>query len=281
MSLEIKLLDLGDIELDSSFLVIARNPGQAVRAPVFGMLILGADPMIVDTGYRNPQIMQRLGMRGIPTPEQGMEKQLAKYGLKLGDVRYLLHTHLHIDHAGTDDLFPANTTVVVNRRELEYSVSGLMGEQYPPEDIKHLVDRLHAKNGLRLLDLEISGDEEIIPGVVCQAAYAHTEGAMNVLVDTAEGRACICGDVIYDINDQLATPMWQVGEMEPAYTGNHGTTKRGEKGGMKRVMSGNRFVLPAHDRPGVLDHGQVIGRLHDSIPGPLIGALPRRKWMPV
>ena len=73
---------------------------------------------------------------------------------------------------------------------------------------------------------------------------------MNVLVNTAEGRACICGDVIYDINDQLATPMWQVGEMEPAYTGNHGTTKRGEKGGMKRVMSGNRFVLPAHDRPG-------------------------------
>ncbi|HVA39905.1 MAG TPA: N-acyl homoserine lactonase family protein, partial [Candidatus Binataceae bacterium] len=234
MALEIKVLDLGDIELDSSFLVLARNPGQRVRAPVFGMLILGADPIVVDTGYRNPQIMQRLGMRGIPTPDQGLEKHLAKYGVKLGDVRYILHTHLHIDHAGKDELFPANTTVVVNRRELEYSVSGLMGEQYPPEDIKHLVDRLHAKNGLRLLDLEISGDEEIIPGVLCQAAHAHTEGSMNILVDTAEGRACICGDIIYDVNDQLVTPMWQVGEMEPTVTGNQGVTKRAEKAGIKK-----------------------------------------------
>ena len=39
---------------------------------------------------------------------------------------------LHIDHAGYDSEFPMDgTTVVINRRELEFSVSGLMGEQYP------------------------------------------------------------------------------------------------------------------------------------------------------
>jgi hypothetical protein len=45
---------------------------------------------------------------------------------------------------------------VINRRELEFSVSGLMGEQYPAEYIKHLIDRLHTSGALRLLDLELS-----------------------------------------------------------------------------------------------------------------------------
>ena len=67
----------------------------------------------------------------------------------MGDVRYVCHTHLHIDHAGKDDLFPMNTTVVLNRKELEYSVSGLMHPQYPAPDIKHLIDRLHTKSALR------------------------------------------------------------------------------------------------------------------------------------
>jgi hypothetical protein len=66
----------------------------------------------------------------------------------MGDVRFVLHTHLHIDHAGKDDLFPMGTTVLLHRRELEYSVSGLMHPQYPAPDIKHLVDRLHTRNAL-------------------------------------------------------------------------------------------------------------------------------------
>ena len=164
MSLEIKLLDLGDIELDSSFLVLARDPGRLARVPTFGFLILGGEaPILVDTGFRNPEIMERLGMKGLQSREQLIESQLALHGLKFGDVRYVLHTHLHIDHAGKDDLFPMNTTVVINRRELEYGASGIMGGQYPPEDIKHLIDRLHTPGSLRLLDLEISGGEEIMP----------------------------------------------------------------------------------------------------------------------
>jgi hypothetical protein len=41
--------------------------------------------------------------------------------------------------------------------------------------------------------------DEIAPGIVCEAAGGHTEGSMNILVETAEGTACICGDVVYDI----------------------------------------------------------------------------------
>src|SRR6266404_765461 len=151
MPLEIKLLNLIDIELDSSFLVLARNMGVRVKVPTFGFLILGGDdPIMVDTGAASTEIMHRLGMLGWISEEQVLENQLANFGLAPADVRWVLHTHLHIDHAGQDDRFPNTTTVVINRRELEHSVSGLMGEQYPAEYIKHLIDRLHTPGALRL-----------------------------------------------------------------------------------------------------------------------------------
>src|SRR5438132_664565 len=125
---EIKLLPLIEIELESSFLVLARNMGIRTRVPTWGVLILG-----------NP----------------------------VGPI---------------------------------------------------------------LLVMGLSGPDEIFPGIVCEAAAGHTEGSMNITVELAGGEtACICGDVIYDIHNQIVDPTWQVLDYEPATTGNHGTTKRQEK----------------------------------------------------
>ena len=163
-----------------------------------------------------------------------------------------------------------DTSGLINRRELEYSVSGIMGEQYPAHYIKHLVDRLHHEGGaLRLLDLEVVEYEEIIPGVRCQRRRWPHEGSMNILVDTDEGTACICGDVVYDVNHQLVSPHLQRMELDPAVTGNHGGSKRGE-GCDPQGSVGSRFILPAHDRPAVVEHGRVVARTFDSTPGPLI-----------
>jgi glyoxylase-like metal-dependent hydrolase (beta-lactamase superfamily II) len=281
MPLEIKILDYGDIELESSFLVLGRDCGRTRRVLTLGFLILGgAYPIVVDTGYRSNQIMETLGMRGLQFHENMIENQLSKHGVRMGDVRFVLHTHLHIDHAGKDDLFPMNSTVVVNRRELEYSVSGLMHPQYPAPDIKHLIDRLHAKSALRFLDLEISGPVELIPGVFCEAANAHTEGSMNIHVHTAEGVATICGDVLYDINDQVVEPFRENNDGEPRTTGNHGTTKRAEKAAIKKVLANAQFILPVHDRPAKVEHGTVVARLQDSVPGPIVQTLPKRNWFP-
>jgi hypothetical protein len=89
MSLEIKTLDLIDVELESSFLVLARNMGVRVRVPTFGYLILGGeDPILVDTGASHPEIMERLGMVGWVSEEQKLENQLGRYGVSFDDVRY-------------------------------------------------------------------------------------------------------------------------------------------------------------------------------------------------
>jgi hypothetical protein len=48
---EIRLLDLVDIEAESSFLVLAHDIGRVARAECWGYLILGGDdPILVDTG---------------------------------------------------------------------------------------------------------------------------------------------------------------------------------------------------------------------------------------
>lgn len=281
MPLEIKILDYGDIELESSFLVLGRDYGRTRRVCTYGFLILGGQyPIVVDTGYRDNAIMETLGMRGLQSHENMLERQLAKHGVKVGDVRYVVHTHLHIDHAGKDDHFPMNTTVVVNRREMECSVSGLMHPQYPKPDIMHLIERLHTPQALRFEDLELSGPIELIPGVVLEAANAHTEGSINVHVETAEGRATICGDVIYDIQDQIVEPFRLHCAQEIQVTGNHAGSKRAEKAAVKKLLSTSTFLLPVHDRPAKVVQGQIVGRLGMEVPGPITQTVCRRDWFP-
>jgi glyoxylase-like metal-dependent hydrolase (beta-lactamase superfamily II) len=281
MALTIHILDFGDIELETSFLVLGHECGRSRRVAVYGFLILGGSyPIVVDTGYRDNAIMESLGMRGLQFHDNMIENQLARHGVKLGDVRFVCHTHLHIDHAGKDDRFPMNTTVVINRREMEFSVSGIMYPQYPKPDIKHLVDRIYEPEAMRFLDLDITGAEEIIPGVWCERAGSHTEGSMNVIVDTGSGLACICGDVIYDFNDQIINHVYTNNSMEPRTTGNHSNTKREEKGAIKKLLNNYRYLLPVHDRPAMIEHQRVVGRLGMVVPGPTTETVAPRPWFP-
>jgi glyoxylase-like metal-dependent hydrolase (beta-lactamase superfamily II) len=213
--------------------------------------------------------MQRLGMTGFVGEEMRLENQLARFGVRMSDVRWILHTHHHIDHAGQDERFSMSQTVITTRRELEYSASGIMGGQYPPEYVKHHIDRLHTPGALRLLDLELSGPDEILPGIVCESAGGHTEGSMNINVSTEDGVACICGDVIYDVQNQIVDPIYQVLDYEPQSTGNQGTSKREERAAIKKALNSGTFVLPLHDWPARVESGRIVSRLvGGSVPGP-------------
>ena len=261
---EIKTLDLGQVELNQSRLIVASEPGKLMRAPVQSWLLVGPKyKILIDTGFRHPDILRRLGDRaqGIETPEQRVEAQLALHGVKPADIRYVLHTHLHIDHAGQTDVFPMSTTAVVNRRELEYAVSGLSGPSYPPEDIKHIIDRLHTPGALRMLDLEMTGGEDILDGIHCVAAGGHTEGSMVIRVETADGPAIFCGDLIYSVKHQLQMP--RILDCDPGISANIVVSRRAEKVAMKRLLAmARRFKLfPSHDMPVIIDRSRVASEV--------------------
>ena len=103
---------------------------------------------------------------------------------------------------------------------------------------------------------------------------------MNIHVHTADGIATICGDVIYDFNDQIVTPFNEIHDGEPRTTGNHGTSKRAEKAAIKKLLS-SLALSAARARPAGENRGrQLVGRLHDSVPGPVTQSLPKRNWFP-
>jgi glyoxylase-like metal-dependent hydrolase (beta-lactamase superfamily II) len=57
-------------------------------------------------------------------PEEEIGPQLERLGIRPGDVRWVVMTHLHTDHAGGLHHFPDE--ILVTRTELEYG-SGLRG----------------------------------------------------------------------------------------------------------------------------------------------------------
>ena len=64
--------------------------------------------MVVDTGYRHNQIMESLECAGCSTMKHDREPA-RQHGVRMGDVRYVMHTHLPIAMP-EDELFPMNTT---------------------------------------------------------------------------------------------------------------------------------------------------------------------------
>ena len=80
----------------------------------------------------------------------------------------------------------------------------------------------------------------------------------TILYDVADGIATICGDVIYDFNDQIVNPFHEIADHEPRVTGNHGTSKRDEKAAMKKILNSSKFLLPIHDKPNFAVRSLIV-----------------------
>jgi len=270
MALKIHPINLGNMQLDSSGLVMFRNPGEQVTIPVLGFLITGGEePILVDTGSRSVEQYAAFGLPYEVTPEMTLEYHLAQHGLRMKDIRHILHTHAHIDHVGMTDRFPMATTVGISRRELEFAASGIMGPlMYTAADTKHLIDRLHTRGAIRLFDVDGTFEEEVIPGVAVRLSGGHTPGSLSILVETDEGMANICGDIAYNLQDQLIDPILDQAAHEPTITANRAMSTLEEKKAIKRALSDSKFLLPSHDVPALIRNGQVVGLMHDAISNP-------------
>lgn len=182
---------------DLSFAVKNYPVGTTGEAPCYSYLIEGDNipPILVDTGVTetNLEILDRMGMWCTQTEEQKFEYHLQRLGYKADDIKVLLHTHLHIDHAGNDHLFE-QAKIILSRKEMMWAASGIQNNMYPLEYMLYFVEQNYIPGRLRLLD----GDAEIAPGIVCEMAGGHTPGSMNIRVNTRDGLAIICGDIIYN-----------------------------------------------------------------------------------
>ena len=164
--------------------------------------------------------------------EQSLEKQLGKHGLELADVRHIIHTHVHMDHAGQGSLF-TTARIYVQRRELQNAAAPNM---YPTPFYDRLnVARLvhEFRNRVELLD----GDSELFRGVRCVMMPGHTPGHQAVYVDTPSGQTIIAGDAAMNVRYNVLQLI------PPGFPDNMAETMNS----LRRLARQGKHILCTHD----------------------------------
>lgn len=237
MTLSIHPLDLGDIELDQSFLTWQTGCGQKVWSPTTGWLILGGEkPVLVDSSFRSVEDAASLqGLRCRRSPGQSLETQLGKHGIGPAEVGFLIHTHVHMDHAGQDHLLP-NARILVQRKELQTAAAPNFFPVpfYDRVNVVRLVGELWSR--VDLLD----GPGEILPGVRAVFAPGHTPAHQMLYVETAGGTVIIAGDSAMDLSGNVRQGI------PPGIVDSMADTMDGLRLLAREDRAGKR-ILPTHD----------------------------------
>jgi glyoxylase-like metal-dependent hydrolase (beta-lactamase superfamily II) len=165
--------------------------------------------IVVDTG-ETARVMQpgyfprwhpypRFAVRMDVAPEQEIGPQLRELGIEAGDVRTVVVTHLHTDHAGGLHHFPG-AEVLVSGAEIDFAagfagrVRGYPNNRWPdwfaPTRLD-LPDRAYGPFP-NSMPLTAAGDVTIV------GLAGHTPGHIGVVVDEGEQRVFLAGDTSYN-----------------------------------------------------------------------------------
>jgi glyoxylase-like metal-dependent hydrolase (beta-lactamase superfamily II) len=129
-------------------------------------------------------------------------------------------THLHYDHVGNFDLFPA-ATLHLQDLEMRYATGRYMGHPcfrgaYEVEDVVGMVRRVY-ENRVRFHD----GDAEIAPGISVHLIGGHTMGLQAVRVKTRSGWLVLASDASHfyaNMEETRPFPIvWSVADMVEGY----------------------------------------------------------------
>jgi glyoxylase-like metal-dependent hydrolase (beta-lactamase superfamily II) len=194
--------------------------------------------IVVDTGFSAPMAAkrQRDHLR-CPAEALGLLNADAK---KIKDV---VITHLHYDHVGNFDLFPA-ATFHLQDLEMNYATGRHMGQPvfngaYEVEEVVGMVRRAYAGR-VRFHD----GDAELAPGISLHLIGGHTMGLQVVRVATRRSWVVLASDAShFYANMEQVRPfpiVYSVADMVEGY------------GRLRELAESPAHIIPGHD-PLVLE----------------------------
>ncbi len=124
---------------------------------------------------------------------------LGRIGVNGSNVRKVVMTHMHFDHVGGMEMFPAafpKATFYVQKMEYDFWIKNPLSKrrQFNRDEmgLKAVAD-LEGTDRLTL----ICGDQKILPGVELLLAPGHTPGLQVVAVNTAKGTAVVASDLAH------------------------------------------------------------------------------------
>jgi len=188
---------------------------------------------VVDTGFDHAEAGRR-GREIVRLPREGLEM----VGVDAATVEDVIITHLHYDHAGTLDDFPA-ARFHLQEKEMQYATGRHMcqapfGYAYTADHVCTLVRRV--------FDGRVAfhdGANEIAPGISVHLIGGHTMGVQCVRVLTRRGWVVLASDAshFYE-NMQQVSPfpiVYNVADMIDGFD-----TMRG-------LAESERHIIPGHD----------------------------------
>ncbi|MBC7897520.1 MAG: MBL fold metallo-hydrolase [Cytophagaceae bacterium] len=181
--------------------------------------------VLIDTGLGNKENAKFREIYGVENEGAGggtwLEDGLRALGFGVEDVRTVINTHLHFDHAGGNTCVLPSGEVVPTFPKARYVVQ--QGEH-------HWATHTNERTGASYFGANwdpvigagrfefIDGDKEIVPGISTVASPGHTPFHQSVLVDGGNGeRVLFLGDVC-PTSAHLPLP-WIMGyDVEPLVT---------------------------------------------------------------
>ncbi len=171
--------------------------------------------ILVDTGFSEASSIARK-RNFIMHPVDAIQAM----GLAPADVKHIVLTHLHYDHAGNTDAF-TNARIHIQEREMHYATGRYMCHHslnhfIAVDDVKNMVEHTFAGR-TEFHD----GDATVVPGVTLHRIGGHTDGLQVVRVFTERGWIVLASDAAHYYDNMLEhnpfPAIFNLGEMLEGY----------------------------------------------------------------
>ena len=196
-----------------SQLIGRRDGWQWLPVPAFLVEHPGAGAILIDTGLHpscvngvteNMGTINRFIYHARMTPDQALREALPARGIEPVQVRIVIMTHLHVDHASAISEFP-QATFIVDQREWEAAAHGGVRDGYHAAQFDHAFD-------WRGVDFESDPVSSFAGFAQCHdllgdgsirlaATPGHTRGHLSVVLRTGSREILVMGDAAYTLRE--------------------------------------------------------------------------------
>ena len=155
--------------------------------------------VLIDTGIGNKENEKFIGIYGVENAGQGgrtkLEDALRELGHGPDDIRWVINTHLHFDHAGGD-----NWTDPAGKVGLAFPKARYVVQKDELAFARHTNERTAgsylAHNFQGVPFQLIDGETEILPGIHALPTPGHVPYHQSILIGSGGEKACFIADLV-------------------------------------------------------------------------------------